>query len=63
MDRPYLETTGVGPGAGQESSVGGDPAAAELKLQAEVEIEPLRKLSGFTRRVRRAWPVITELLH
>ncbi len=37
---------------GQESSVGGDPAAVEFELQAAVEIDPQMGLSGFTRRLR-----------
>ena len=38
---------------GQEPSVGGDLATVEFELQAVVEIEPIMRRSGFTRRVRR----------
>jgi hypothetical protein len=36
---------------GQETSIGGDLAAVELKLEATVKIDPQMRLSGVTRRV------------
>ena len=38
---------------GEQSSVGGDPGAMKLGLQAAVEIKPQRLVLGVTRRVRR----------
>ena len=33
---------------GQQTGVGGDPAAVELQLQSPVEIDPQRPIIGFT---------------
>jgi hypothetical protein len=42
---------------GQQSRIGGDHAAAKLKQQTTVEIEPQRTPVRFTRRVRHRHPV------
>ena len=42
---------------GQQSAIGGDHAAAKLKHQTAVEIEPQRRALRFTRRVRHGRPV------
>jgi hypothetical protein len=42
---------------GQKSGIGGDPGAMELKLQPAVEIEPLKAIDRFTRRVRHDGPM------
>ncbi len=48
---------------GQEPSVGRSLAAVKFQLQEAIEIDAQMRLSGFTRRVTRIWPVAMMVLH
>ena len=48
---------------GEQPGIRSDLAAVEFQLQATVEIDPQMRLSGFTRRVTRVWPVVMMVLH
>jgi hypothetical protein len=52
VPRHHAETQGIVKFAmGQQSGIGGDPRAMELKLQTAVENEPERAVDRFTRWV------------
>jgi hypothetical protein len=46
---------------GEQATIGGDPDAVELELEAAVEGDPERWLLGFTRRVRHPAAIRSDL--